>query len=304
MGVNGWLERRLGVVGQTRQRIVSDIASFVADERRSSALVTEAEVDALVQRAPKHLAVLFPNRGERDCVRRIVSYGAMLGIVAAGAESPLRGDVVFEAAMFNLGVALFDTVVDDHVASIPTLTAALRPDQISHAMRTGERIARVEHAWANAIIDAFEAMARNVQGHGTACIDDLGRMLVDMHASEMSPGNRLQAKLLPTRFIGLLGDASGATTRLFESLAEFVALWDDWQDLADDLISGRANLFVGDNALARILCGALRIATGPLSRAQLRRRLVSSARRVLADADVAGRGAEARQFIAALLPER
>lgn len=284
--------------------ILSDIANMVGDQPRSPTLVREAEIDALVQRAPKRLDVLFSNRGEADRVRRIVSYGAMLGVVAAGAESPLRGDVIFEAAMFNLGVALFDTVVDDHAACIPTLTAAVRPGQIGHALRTGERIARVEHPWANAIIEAFETMALNVQRRGAACVDELGQLIVEMHAIEMSKGNRLHAKLLPTRFIGLLGGASGATARLFESLAEFVALWDDWQDLADDIIAGRANLFVGDTALVRIVRAVLRIATGPLSRAELRRRLVSNARRVLADADAAGRGPEVRQFIAALLPER
>jgi hypothetical protein len=53
------------------------------------------------------------------------------------------------------------------------------------------------------------------------------------------------AKTLPVVFIGALVDARASTARLFHSLSDFLWLWDDWLDIADDLGHLRPNAFLG-----------------------------------------------------------
>ncbi len=280
-----WLERRLGVLGQGRSFILAHVRAPLT----RGAIGRLSSGDAPVE-LPVGLDVHFPTRGGAERVRRILRFGAALGEIAGG---PHETATIHEAALFNLAVALFDTIIDEQPWRTAALLRALTPECIVRCIHTGATIPRGEDSAVACVVELFERVARSLHRRrlSATSIAELERLLTRMYCGETGTtgSDPFDAKLLPTVFIGRLGDRDRSTATLFESVSSFLALWDDWQDIADDAIHHRPNMFLG-RGRAGVAFGTIwRVLAPTRSREDVARRLRESLDRVLCDAQHAGR---------------
>jgi hypothetical protein len=219
-------------------------------------------------------------RGDPERLRQIVWWGAALADLPGTAIGTTR----VEAGRFNLAVALFDSVVDDTPSRVPPIARALAPDRLR------VRLVEPDHPAAALTTDLreLEPLVRVFDAALTGAgrrlraqprrLEQLGDLLETMFRSELgATPDPFLAKTLPVVFIGALVDGH-TSARLFRSLAEFLWLWDDWLDLADDLCRLRPNAFLGpaSSRTARTTAcarGAVRLVVGPRAHSRLADRL-------------------------------
>ncbi len=158
-----------------------------------------------------------------------------------------------EAALFNLGVSVFDSVVDDEPQLLGELEAALHPDRVAERLRLAAgstaRPALCSDRAAELVVALFDralhSAAARLEGDFTARLR-LHRLLVAMYESELGlSSDRRAAKTLPVVFIGELAGArrNRIIEDLYAKLAAFLCLYDDWQDVDDDRRSHSFNTF-------------------------------------------------------------
>jgi hypothetical protein len=264
-----WVEQRVGSRGKARANILRCLLENVAlasecdlglPLRVLCSISREFEFDTLSR--------LVPSRGNRDRLLEIAWFGSAVADVAASSEDPFGEQVLRDGALFNVAISLVDSVLDD--ASDPrsrALTHFLAPMHLRRRL-IGEPIASSDDV--RPIVRLFDDALGSIGQrwrHRVAVIDDADFLLSRMYKSEMVPtASRLDAKRLPFAFVGLVSDGTQRleVLEVSERLGAFVALLDDWQDLGDDLIAGRANVFLDDR---------------DLSLATLRPRIAGSARR-------------------------
>lgn len=235
----------------------------------------------------------MPTRGDRRRLEQIAWFGSALAEIGCAEGGVVDRSLLIEGAAFNLAVALFDTLVDERAPGVDELTRVLAPDVLARILRGNFDVAhsRVEQ------IERIAQLFRFVVGRaGQRFAGDAPKLLVLEHQlrrmfeSEISAGvSRADAKTLPIEFVGELCSRSAAPSRLFESLGSFLALYDDWQDLGDDVAHGRANSFVRpfdrDGASFAYAASAALTLTAP---SRVTSRLVAAERAVLDAAAHAG----------------
>jgi hypothetical protein len=219
--------------------------------------------------------------GDPERLRRILWWGSAL------ADLPWRADemVCVDGGRFNLAFALFDSVVDESPEKVPTLARALAPERLRTRMAAPNRRDTTLTAplpELEPLVQLFDvavaSVGRRLRGEQHR-LDHLGGLAETMFQSELRllPDPFL-AKTLPVVFIGALVDTRASTARFFRALAEFLWLWDDWLDLAEDLSRLRPNAFLGragTHAARASACarGAIRLAAGSAAHGRLIARL-------------------------------
>jgi hypothetical protein len=199
-----------------------------------------------------------PDGGAME-LREIAWWGSALADIASeAAAQPRDEDVLSDAALFNLGVALFDGVVDHAPERIPAIAESLSPVRLRQKL---ERPSDPDAALTCAdpqlelIVSLFDHTLGRV---GQRCAGDpawrdrLARTLRDMYASELGLNSEpLAAKTLPLVFLGHLvirpSEGEGPAREFFAHLSAFLALWDDWVDLGADALALAPNAFLGSH---------------------------------------------------------
>jgi len=229
------------------------------------------------------LAARYPSRGDEARLRQLAWLGSAFADAATPHDHPQREQVLREAALFNLAIALFDTVIDDVILEERAgLLRALHPDKLVLRLRDASPAAslcREAELRPRPLIRLFDAalcsIAQRFAGQPPSALDALASALEQMYISETEARyDRSSAKSLPIVFYSLLpdGGAREHTLAAFERLGVFVALLDDWKDLRSDVLAARANLWVSPRDghgvvpvqyVARALCTMLRLLLAP-----------------------------------------
>jgi hypothetical protein len=218
--------------------------------------------DRLLGLATRHrfglLASSFPCFGEPIELRRIAWWGSALADIACAAGARSRHEALLEdAARFYLGVALFDHVVDEAPERAGALAAALHPSRLRLKLQhPAEPCARLacDVRDLELIVDLFDAALEGIGRRLTAepaRRHEIGDMLEAMYSSELSlSSDPMPAKTLPFTLIGqlALGRGEREARTFFARLAQLLALWDDWLDLAADGWSRSANAHLASPA--------------------------------------------------------
>ncbi len=215
-----------------------------------------------------------------------------------------------EAANFNLAVALFDSVVDQAPSHRTALANALTPRQMRRRLDAPGDPATAVHTREPVLVPVVGLFDEVLTSAGARYAGDpagrryLGDLLDAMYRSELGLSrDPFDAKRLPVVFIGALAGARAKSSRatLFDALADFFWLWDDWLDLTEDLARVAPNAFLGNprwppvlGPLAYGARGVLHLGGGSWGRARLTRRVVVAIDAVLAAAGREGGAPYAR----------
>ncbi len=253
-----WLRRRLGCAGRPclriRERIRECLPEIRQEEDRplgfsSSELADFSETHQLAE-----IAKRFAWRGNIKNLERIAWWGSALGDVASVRRPIDRSRVLWEAASFNLGVSLFDSILENESDKFPPLARAL------DGVRLRARLVRpsITHRPLTCDDNSLDLIVRlfdtALAGAGRrfncwpAQIEYLSELLEVMYRSELGLSeDRFAAKTMPVVFIGALGNdyEDEQAHWFFGAFGRFIQLWDDWLDLSEDLRSLAPNAFLG-----------------------------------------------------------
>ena len=298
------IARRVGAIGPRRPKIVGALRrALCVDAGRIdlSLGLSIARIRTIAdQFAFAELAGALPSRGDGTRLEQIAWFGSALGDVACAVEGTRDDEVLSDAALFNVSVALFDTVSDDKPHLLPRLVGTVNPEALRPLLLGGDvcatdasengddlTIVRLASLFRHVVARAGRRFAG--QDAKLASLDASIRLMFD---SETRAGaSRRSAKTLPVTFIGALATRA-VSSPLFTALGEFLALYDDWQDLGDDIVRGRANSFVqlvdGADAPTAYWVSAAAALIAP---SRIEARLVAAERRVLDASDCAGTNA-------------
>lgn len=253
-----WLRRRLGCAGRSCLRIREHIRECLPEIRQeengplgfsSPELANFSESQQLAE-----IAKRFSWRGNVKRLEKIAWWGSALGDVASVRWPTDRSQILWEAASFNLGVSLFDSILEKETGKLALLARALdgvqlkvrleRPD-ITHKPLT------CTDSSLKLIVRLFDS-ALSGAGRRFRCwpaqIKYLSELLETMYRSELGLSqDPFAAKIMPTVFIGALGNHNQEEQahRFFECLGRFIQLWDDWLDLSEDSCRLAPNAFLG-----------------------------------------------------------
>lgn len=288
MGLKGTsLERRVGVLGDGRSRILNQlIAAVPGPAPETAGLQPGLSADRLQRLAAQgrfsDLGEAFPTRGGTGRIGLIAWFGSLVADIGCAPTFRHRDLVLREGALFNLAVALFDTIIDDQPSRRRAAAEALRPEVLIAVLRGGVPLPNHGDTALNSLVGLFNSTLLST--HRRLCrspgtLSELGELLSRMYRSELGiDRDRFAAKILPVVYIGRLGDLadSPAVRDLYTRLSKFIALWDDWNDLADDILAGRPNWFAGDGSgwsIRNVARPSWRVLGGRFSHAQIARTL-------------------------------
>jgi hypothetical protein len=252
-----WIARRVGAIGPRRHDIIGALrreflgrsTASVAD---NSLGLSAEELGAMATAFDfAGLAATFPSRGDVQRLRQIAWFGSALGDVACAERCERDEDVLLDAAIFNLAVALFDTAVDDQPSLLPALTNTLNPT-VLRSVLVGDPTEKAtplgDQRGIEGLQSLFVHVLRRARGRflgmhvKLASLDAFVRLMFDSETGDRA--SRARAKTLPITFINALATPTVFPSRLSASLSTFLALYDDWQDLGHDVVDRRANAFV------------------------------------------------------------
>jgi hypothetical protein len=254
--------------------------------------LTATDLDELAAQLDfERLARCFPTRGNRERITQIAAFGSQLADIALPDDTAThtRHEILVDGALFNVAVACFDTIVDEHRVLLPAARGALAPQYLRDAIVHGRALERTGSHAIDLLIGLFDVVLRSAWRRiaEARLRANVATLLESMYESELGLGkDALAAKTLPTIFIGEVSCADGSprVRDLFARLAHFLALLDDWQDIAMDLIGGRPNVFLGGRAglrPARLAWSAYRLLGGRASHRALAREIEASLDHVL-----------------------
>lgn len=252
-----WLRKRLGCAGPGRFRILQNLSLPLGDERvpdRKAVGLFSRELSSLSEDYSfSRISRAFRPRGTADELLRIAWLGSVLGDIASGGPGDDWTEIATEAALFNLGVALFDTVVDESQGKVPRLAEALRPGRLSQRLSNPsdpESALSCGDADIRLIVQLFDgalcSMGRRFSPD-RAHLEHLAHLLARMYESELGQsGDPFAAKVLPVAFIGELSAPSFLKKMrlLFAALSHYLHLWDDWLDIGEDMARMAPNAFL------------------------------------------------------------
>jgi hypothetical protein len=237
------------------------------------------------------------SRGDVERLRTIAWWGSALAELVVDSDSPARDDILAEAAAFNLGVALFDSVIDDATIRAAPLVEALEPERMSARLSnpvSQEFRLKCRDSALELVVRLFDAMLSSAGRRLRARADRrerLANQLEGMYASELGLApDPFIAKTGPVLFVGALATSSesDSAVQLYAALARFCHEWDDWQDMADDLSRFAPNVFLGAprrrcgaGVVAFAIRGTWRVGAGPLLHPGIASRLSDSMQNVI-----------------------
>jgi hypothetical protein len=207
-------------------------------------------VDGLVRR--------IHGRGDTAAhLHRIAWHGSALVDIGCPSDHPARERLLLDGALFNLAVALTDSLVDDEPETGALAASVLHPERLARRLAAPhDPLAAIDSADSElaALFGLWDTLLVRLGERFHADRDSQARlaaMLARMHHSEFEPhADRLPAKVMPIEFLGaLLGDTGGgsppsALEALYGELGRLLGLADDWYDLAADMRHLRANQFI------------------------------------------------------------
>lgn len=291
------LQHRLGTTGPARERALLAIAEAARCYRRGSSALDDVDVGSLRETAESYdfpgAAALFPSRASGDGLMDTAWFGARLASLTSGARSR---DGQRMGALFNIAVALFDTIVDEHPQQLPELVRCISLRTLQAALFDGRPLppsADVRVARVSALLDEVFRELRCARLGERRQV--LWTLLREMYRGELGYGDAGAAKLLPTLFIGCIGSANWPVLDqlFFLEVARFVALWDDWADLGADLRAGRENTLLGRAGwqrapIARLAWSMFRLGGGRVSHEEISLRLAHATHALLRAAAAVG----------------
>jgi hypothetical protein len=206
------------------------------------------------------LALRVSARGSTaEHLHLIARHGSALADVGCAPAREDRDQLLLDAAIFNLAVALIDSLVDEDAPAGAGVARVLSPDLVSRRLRApddpaGGILPVADGVPASdslgglyALCDALLVRLGRRFARDRARLAQLGGMLAQMHRSEFdAKADRLAAKALPVAFIGVLVDdgRSPYLQELYRELGALIGSADDWHDLPGDMRHLRANQFV------------------------------------------------------------
>jgi hypothetical protein len=317
--VEKWVEQRVGSAGGARRLIAryprlmlpAPPSGATAETRLGEPLgLSDA---ALAQLSTAYgftdLARRFPSRGDIRDLRRVAWYGSALADIGCRPGTAGRADVLRTGALFNVAVALADTVVDDYPETLR------RAQGVPHPAALERRL--FQPLDRQAALTSPDPALRGIARLFDCALSSLGQryaldpatlrvlagQLAGMYESEVGHGaDRMPAKTLPTIFITTSAAGAGdlATKRLAERLARLLARLDDWTDLGRDICRLRANGFVlphhgrGRHLLSYTRRALYRVLGGRRSHAEIGWMLADACKATLEAATAAGPDAHAK----------
>jgi hypothetical protein len=226
-----------------------------------------------------------PGRGSAARLADIGGWGAVICDLTA-VSGPDRDQLLAAASKFNIGVSLFDSMVDENSPAMTEVAAALNVGRLRGWL---EDPASPNGSFPDApVVQLFENALTSVGRHWMASpehIRFLGDLLELMYMSELRRSDDpFAAKELPVLFLGAIGTSDPSQLDFYRRLGLFLAAWDDWLDQGDDIITRRPNIHFGSprgfGAVSYFGRAVWRVSTGlrslPPVTAELERRLTSA----------------------------
>jgi hypothetical protein len=255
-----WFEQLVGSKGSSRAFILTRlqkpllIQTTETDEARPLGLLTTELVQISDQHYFKQLTSDFSSRGDEERIKEIAWFGSVIGDIFCPVQFGNKDAILKEAAIFNVAIAFFDTVVDDlGEDQLKMLANAVTPYHMFQRIKNPRGMdyaLQSEDQSLDRILKLFDFVLVGIGNrfnNDRIRRDHLFELLAVMYKSEItSVGNKIKAKRLPIVFMGLL---SGQTLNpkadlLLNELGRLLSLLDDWQDLGMDILNGKANGFV------------------------------------------------------------
>lgn len=261
--------------------------------------LSDAQLSAFskIHRLPE-IACHFAWRGEAEKLAKIAWWGSALGDIASTPQATDRLNIMWESAAFNLGVALFDSVLEkaaDQTSML--LSRVLDPVHLQARMNhpsSSDKQLTCQEPRLSLIVQLFDTVLSSVGGRLNSAphrLNQLWKMLEAMYRSELGLSrDRFAAKTQPVMFIGgLANDPRDSKAYIFfKLLALFIHFWDDWMDMAEDLRNPAPNAFLTGPkstapflALTNSLHGLFRILGGALYHESIARTLSDAIRDTL-----------------------
>ncbi|MDF1596038.1 MAG: hypothetical protein P1T08_08075 [Acidimicrobiia bacterium] len=249
------MRRRLGVSGSGRSETLELLRGVVpVDTECSPPPAFERLFDELLL---ARVAAAVPERGDTKRLSQIAGWGAAACWITA---EPDTEDVVYAAAgAFNLAVAVFDSVLDRGPERSAALVGSLAPPHLARVLNDPER-QRFEPVGSehepvtelfHVALAGFVGRWGNDRGHMSLALD----LLSTMYRSEVGESDDpMPAKALPSAFLGLMGTNDPAHIDMHRALGRFLAAWDDWMDLDEDLLGFRPNRYLGNPQGWNVMC--------------------------------------------------
>jgi hypothetical protein len=189
-------------------------------------------------------------------LHRIAWHGSALADIGCAPDHPARKRLLLDGALFNLAVALTDSLADDDPRAGALAARVLDPERLARRLSApqdpqaaidspGSDLAVLYRLWDALLVHLGDRFAGDRNS-----VEHLAAMLAQMHHSEFEPNaDRLTAKVMPVEFIGALlrdpaADSPSVLEALYRELGRLFALADDWYDLAADMRHLRANQFI------------------------------------------------------------
>jgi hypothetical protein len=182
----------------------------------------------------------------------IARHGSALADIGCAPGREDRDQLLLDAAIFNLAVALIDSLVDEDAPAGASVARVLSPELVARRLLAPDDPGGVVPTSDSlgglyALCDALLVRLGRRFAADRAKLEQLGGMLAQMHRSEFdAKADRLAAKALPVAFIGVLVDdgRSPHIQELYRELGALIGSADDWHDLPGDMRHLRANQFV------------------------------------------------------------
>ena len=252
-----WLRRRLGGAGLPCLRIREKIRNCLPAMYKEVCVLglSPSEIaDFSKYYRLAEVAKHFIWRGDCERLEAIAWWGSALGDISSVGQPIYRSQIIWEAASFNLGIALFDSILENDSDKFPLLAQVLHGKRLKARLECSsisDQPLRCDEYSLNLVVRLFD---RTLSSAGQRFSDSpsqiayLSELLDKMYKSELGISDDLFAsKTTPLVFIGALGNFHNNknANSFFEAFGHFFHLWDDWLDLIDDFSSLAPNIFLG-----------------------------------------------------------
>jgi hypothetical protein len=248
------------ILKQVDERVASAFRALVPAPEQLPQLDSLGLDDAAIEAACARygidgLVARIPSRAETaGDLHHIAWHGSALADIGCPAEHPLREQLLLDAALFNLAVALTDSLVDEDPRAGARAGRALSPHSLERRLRDPHDAQAAivgDEPGLEALFGLWDGLLARL---GERYEDDrvalarLAAMLRQMHGGEFDEGaDRTPAKVLPIEFVGAIlceRESPATLADLYRELGALLALSDDWNDLAEDMRRMRANQLV------------------------------------------------------------
>jgi hypothetical protein len=253
-----WLRRRMGGAGRPCLRIrerVGECLPQLREDGNDDLGLSASELSAFSEMNKlEEIGQHFPWRGTAQRLETIAWWGSAVGDIACRRRPFERSQILCEAAGFNLGISLFDSILEHEPSKSPYLIEVLNEAHLKERMRDpleADTQLICDDPTLDLLVQLFDRALSSIGQRFAASvrqIDYLSELLQEMYRSELGLSNdRFAAKSLPIVFIGTWANPNEDERAFcfFDALGCFMRLWDDWLDITDDVRNLAPNSFIG-----------------------------------------------------------